>query len=54
MTYKLCGNDAAPKKGEEGYNLGYKFDYIFKCITTSINELSYSSDLDLCGDEWFW
>jgi hypothetical protein len=53
-TYKLCDNEAAPKKGEEGYNPGYKFDYIYKCIINNINELSYSSDLDLCGDETTW
>jgi hypothetical protein len=53
-AYKLCNKDAAPKKGEEGYNPGYKFDYIYKCIINNINELSYSSDLDLCGDETTW
>jgi hypothetical protein len=47
-SYKLCDNDTAPKKGDEGYNPGYKFDYIFKCIMNNINELSHSSDLDLC------
>ncbi len=25
-TYKLCDNQAAPKKGEEGYNPGYTVD----------------------------
>jgi hypothetical protein len=53
-TYKLCDNELAPKKGEEGYDPGYKFDYIFKCIVNNINELSYSADLDLCGDETTW
>jgi hypothetical protein len=53
-TNKLCDNDAAPKKGKEGYNPGYKFDYIFKCIINNINKVSYSSDLDLCGDETTW
>jgi hypothetical protein len=53
-TYKLCDNQAAPKKGDKGYNPGYKFDYIFKCIINNINELSHSSDLDLCGDETTW
>ena len=31
-TYKLCDNETAPKKGEEGYNPAYKFDYISKRI----------------------
>jgi hypothetical protein len=53
-TYKLCDNQSSRKKGEEGYNPAYKFDYIFKCIVSNINELSYSSDLDLCGDETTW
>jgi hypothetical protein len=42
------------KKGDNGYNPGYKFDYIFKCIIINMNELSHSSDLDLCGDETTW
>ena len=53
-TYKLCDNDLAPKKGEEGYNPGYKFDYIYKCIVHNGNELAYSADSDLCGDETTW
>jgi hypothetical protein len=31
-AYKLCNNQTAAKKGEDVYNPGYKFDYIFKCI----------------------
>jgi hypothetical protein len=42
------------QKGDEGYNPGYKFDYIFKCIINDINELSHSSDPNLCGDETTW
>jgi hypothetical protein len=53
-TYKLCDNQAAPKRGEVGYNPGYKFDYIYKCLINNINELTHSSDLDLCGDETTW
>ena len=53
-TYKLCDNETAPKKGEEGYDPAYKFDYIFKCVINNVNELSYSADLDLCGDETTW
>ena len=53
-TYKLCDNETAPKKGNEGYNPGYKFDYIFKCVINNVNELSHSADLDLCGDETTW
>jgi hypothetical protein len=54
IIYKVCDNATAPKKSEEGYNPGYKFDYIFKCIINNINELSHSSDLHLCGDETTW
>jgi hypothetical protein len=54
QTYKLCDNQAAPKKGDKGCNPGYKFEYIFKCIINNMNKLSYSSDLDLCGDETNW
>jgi hypothetical protein len=50
----IQGQQAAPKKGDEGYNPGYRFDYIFKRIINNINELSHSSALNLCGDETTW
>jgi hypothetical protein len=53
-TYKLCNNQTAAKKGEDGYNPAYKFDYIYKCIISNINALLHSSDLDLCGDKTTW
>ena len=36
---KLYSNDAAPKKGGEGYDPCYKYDYIYKVIVQNINQL---------------
>ena len=51
---KLCNNDVAPKKGEEGYNPCYKYDYIYKVIVHHGNQLSKRSELDITGDETSW
>ena len=51
---KLCNNDVAPKKGEEGYDLCYKCNYIYKVIVHNINQLSKSAELDITGDETSW
>ena len=51
---KLCNNDVAPKKGEEGYDPCYKYDYIYKVIVHNINELSKRAELDITGDETSW
>lgn len=48
---KLCDNDAAKKKGEEGYNPAYKYDYAWKALIHNINAFTYEAELDLCGDE---
>ena len=60
---KLCDNDAAKKKGEEGYNPAYKYDYAWKALIHNINAFTYeifkskphitwdnyfSDDVDLC------
>ena len=51
---KLCNNDVCPKRGEEGYDPMYKYDYIYKCIIHNLNELSKRAELDLMGDETSW
>ena len=50
-VFKLCDNAAAPKKGENGYDPSYKYDYVYLCLVSNTNELTLFADLDLCGDE---
>ena len=50
-TLKLCDNRACPKRGEDGYDPAYKFDYIWKCLVHNVNAVSKKAELDLCGDE---
>jgi hypothetical protein len=50
-TIKLCDNDSAPKRGENGYDPAYKYDYIYRTIIDNLNSLTERAELDLCGDE---
>jgi hypothetical protein len=49
--FKLCNNYKAPKKGQPGYCLAYKYDYTFKSIIENINAITTQAGLDQCGDE---
>ena len=48
---KLCNNLTAKKRGQDGYNPAYKYDYIFNTIIHNVNALTLRACLDLCGDE---
>eukprot|EP00957_Ditylum_brightwellii_P044257 3357662-Ditylum_brightwellii.AAC.1 len=50
-TRKLCSNDTAKKKGEDGYNPAYKYDYLFDVICHNVNAITCYTDLDLCRDK---
>jgi hypothetical protein len=50
-TLKLCNKDLAPKRGENGYDPAYKYDYIFCTIIDNLNSLTERAELDLCGEE---
>ena len=50
-TIKLCGNNLAPKRGENGYDPAYKYDYIYRTIIDNLNASTLRAELDLCGDE---
>eukprot|EP00957_Ditylum_brightwellii_P143647 10944371-Ditylum_brightwellii.AAC.2 len=50
-TRILCNNDSAKKKGEDGYNPAYKYDYIYDVLCHNVNALTCHADLNLCGDE---
>ena len=52
--YKLCNNDTAPKRGEDKYDPAYKFDLIYKMITSDVNNIANHACLDLTGDETTW
>jgi hypothetical protein len=53
-TYKLNLNVTSTKRGEPGYDPGYKYDYIYKTIINSTIFFTKEADLDLCGDETSW
>ena len=48
---KLCNNQRAPKRGQEGYDPAYKYDYLFKTVVHNVNAITKEADLDLCVDE---
>lgn len=53
-TLKLCDNSAAPKKGEDGYDPAYKYNFIYDTIHHNIRAVTEKASLDLCGDETSW
>jgi len=53
-VYKLCDNGRAKKRGEEGYNPAYKYDFIYEVLVHNVNALTKHAELDLCGDETTW
>jgi hypothetical protein len=53
-TWKLNDNSTTKKRGEDGYDPCFKYDYIFKVITHNVCALTERASLDLCGDETSW
>ncbi|KAG7370169.1 hypothetical protein IV203_027915 [Nitzschia inconspicua] len=53
-VWKLNDNEQANKRGEEGYDPAYKYDYIFNAIIHNVRAISERASLDLCGDETTW
>ena len=51
---KICNNNTETKKGQDGCNISYKFDYIWKCLIHNVNFLTKNDELDLCGYETSW
>jgi hypothetical protein len=50
--YKLCDNDKAPKRGQEGYDPAYTFDFIYKTMVVyNTNVLTKYANSDQCVDE---
>ena len=50
-TLKMNDNSTAKKKGEEGYDPTYKYDYPFKVMVQNICAFTAKASMDLCGDE---
>jgi hypothetical protein len=52
---KLCNNQAAPKRGVEGYDPAYKYDMLWYVLFANANAIKNKhAELDLCGDETTW
>lgn len=50
-VYKMCNNLTSKKRGEDGYNPAYKYDYLFKTLVHNVNAMTLQAGLDLAGDE---
>jgi hypothetical protein len=48
---KLCDNSSVPKRGQDGYDPAYKYDFIWKAIIHNVNAITATAELDQCGDE---
>lgn len=51
---KLCNNDTAPKRSQQGYNPGYKYDLIYKAIVHNTNAITLKADETQVIDETTW
>jgi hypothetical protein len=51
---KLCDEDKHPKRGEEGYDPAYKFDYLYECMTYNINRMTKRANVRQTVDEFTW
>ena len=52
--FKLCNNDTAKKRGEDGYDPCYKYDMIYDAIVKNVIGITKNGELDLTGDETSW
>jgi hypothetical protein len=48
---KLCDNESAPNRGENGCDHACKCDCICRTIVDNPNSITELAELDLCGDE---
>ena len=51
---KLCNNGTETNKGQDGNNLSYKFDYIWKWLIHNIILFIHNYEIDICGDDKTW
>jgi hypothetical protein len=50
-VYKMCNNLTSKRRGEEGYDPAYKYDYLYDVLIHNVNAVTRDAGLDLCGDE---
>jgi hypothetical protein len=50
-TIKVCDNETALRRGQDGYKPACKYDYLFFAVIKNLNEVTVQVELDLCGDE---
>ena len=51
---KICNNNIATKKRQDGYNPNYRFDYLRRCLIQNVKFITKHAGLDLCGDFTSW
>lgn len=51
---KLCNNEKSAKRGERGYDPGYKYDLIYDTIVKNTNAISKKADENQVIDETTW
>ena len=50
----LCHNGSVPKRGQLGYDPGYKYNLVYKCMTKNCNAILKRADQNLTLDETTW
>ena len=53
-SQKVCNNNIATNKRQDGYNPKYNFDYIYRCLIQNVKFITKHAVLDLCVDETSW
>ena len=54
IVLKLCNNNTATKKRQDGCNPRYIFDYIWRFLIHNVNFITKHAKLYLCGDDISW
>jgi hypothetical protein len=53
-TYNLNLNSTTAKRGQEGYDTAYKYDYIYDAVIKNVTYFTKYADQDLCDGETSW
>jgi hypothetical protein len=59
-TNNINLNSTTAKRGQEGYDPDYKYDYIYDTVIKNVSYFTEYADQDLCGDKkklgprWLW
>ena len=52
--FKLCNNDTSKKRGGDGYDPAYKYNFIYRTILDNVIALTAKAELDLTGGKTRW